>query len=415
MLVEYFTPFDFGGSEWSCYYLAKGLAKIGVDVFILTPNYGNLKQEEYRDGFTIIRFPFYKKFKSKRQLTPYWQTNFLWSLWTSYYTLVYCFGKKIDIIHIQGKYFLPAAVMAKLLLRKKLIITLRDYIILCPLGMCFLKKTQSCNFWNYLFKDFKSHLRIYQYNKNILLKSILLVASIRARLISFFLKSLLKFVDIKVAVSHITKNIYLNSGTKDITVIPNPFFFSNINTRLKVKKNIAIFAGRLTPGKGPDILLEAIPNILKSYPQTKFVFYGEGFLRQTLINRVKELDLSYHVKISNHINHQRLLSKLSDAKVAIVPSVWPEPFGRFVLESLAKQTPVVVSNKCGFVDYFKNKRWGVVEPPNIKNITRGICFILDNFQILQTNILDDMPIIEKTFEKDIYQAYQNLYQKVFQD
>ena len=73
MLSEYFPPYDFGGSEWSVFYLAKGLKKMGYKAIILTPNYGNKKYED-KSGFKIIRFPFYKKLK-KNQLAPFWQTN----------------------------------------------------------------------------------------------------------------------------------------------------------------------------------------------------------------------------------------------------------------------------------------------------------------------------------------------------
>ena len=81
MLSEYFPPYDYGGSEWSVFYLAKGLEKMGYKAIILTPNYGNKKYDD-KSGLKVIRFPFYKKIK-KNQITPFWQTNSLWMVWSS--------------------------------------------------------------------------------------------------------------------------------------------------------------------------------------------------------------------------------------------------------------------------------------------------------------------------------------------
>ena len=61
LLSEYFKPYDFGGSEWSTYYLAKGLSKKNFKLTILTPNYGRAHSNENVYNFEVIRFPFYKK------------------------------------------------------------------------------------------------------------------------------------------------------------------------------------------------------------------------------------------------------------------------------------------------------------------------------------------------------------------
>ena len=62
-VIEYFFPFDKGGSEWSTFYLAKGLVKSGHKVTILTPDYGSDRQQTI-EGVQILRYPFYKKVKN---------------------------------------------------------------------------------------------------------------------------------------------------------------------------------------------------------------------------------------------------------------------------------------------------------------------------------------------------------------
>ena len=46
-----------------------------------------------------------------------------------------------------------------------------------------------------------------------------------------------------------------------------------------------LFCGRLSWQKGPDILVEAIPPILRQHPSSRFVFVGDGDMRDALESR----------------------------------------------------------------------------------------------------------------------------------
>ena len=410
MLTEYFTPFDFGGSEWSTYYLAKGLAKKGFDITALTPNYGKAPNSEKNDGINIVRFPFYKKLKQNKQLSPFWQSNILWILWSSFFTIKYCFKEKIDIIHVQGKYFLPAAIVAKIIFQKKVIITLRDYIVLCPLGMCLLKNQKICGFLKYFIFDLPEFLRIYHKEKSILFKLAIILSSVRARIISYVLRFLLTFIDIKIALSQAQKNVYEKAGLKGVQIIGNPF-----ETKIGgsfARKHQIIYAGRLTPGKGVDLLIEAVPEVLKKYPKLSFIFYGEGFLKSYLKNRAEKLGVSAKIKFPGYINHKKLLVEIKKSRLAIVPSVWPEPFGRIIVESLIVKTPVVVSSHAGAAESIKDRLWGKIISPETSDLTGAINWALANIDKLQQNVIDDKKEIKRIFSDRIYDAYAKIYRSL---
>src|SRR3990172_3855011 len=101
MATEYYWPYDLGGSEWSTYYLAKALIREGHEVLVVTPNYGTHKSET-KDQIKIFRFPFPKKIKKYRPLSPFWHTNILWILLTTYYLIKICKEEKVDLLHLQG-------------------------------------------------------------------------------------------------------------------------------------------------------------------------------------------------------------------------------------------------------------------------------------------------------------------------
>lgn len=411
MLIEYFTPFDFGGSEWSTYYLAKGLAQDGFDITILTPNYGNAPSSEKIDGVNIVRPPFYKKLKEKKQLSPFWQSNILWIIWSSFFVARHCFKNKIDVIHVQGKYFLPSAIIPKIILHKKVVVTLRDYIVLCPLGMCLLKDRRVCGLFHYFTQDLPMFLKIYHKNKNILLKLFIILSSVRARIVSYLLKLLLAFADVKIVLSRLQKNIYKHAGIKRVQIIGNPI---EAKAGHFIRKNQVVCAGRLTPGKGVDLLIETVVGVLKKYPNLSFVFYGDGFLKIYLKKRAKKLGVLSKVTFRGYINHQRLLVEIKRSQLAIIPSVWPEPFGRIVAEALVVRTPVVVSSNVGAAGFIKDRFWGRIVTPKVCNLDSAINWAMANINNLQKNLSDDQKEIREIFSDRIYDSYAKIYRSLIQ-
>ncbi len=408
MLSEYFYPFDIGGSEWSLYYLSEGLVKKGVDVTILTPNYGGAPKEEFIKGFKVIRFPFYLKMKSKNPISPFWHTNILWLIWTTFYLLKYLHESKTELIHVQGKYFLPSAVITKFLTGKKIIVTLRDYIILCPLGLCLQSSSKSCNFGYFISKEIKEYLNIYMVQKSKLRKTGVAIFALRAKFASLTLKFLLKFANETVAISNLEKDIYQKNGFKNIKVIPNPFTYKINDSK---RTNTIIFAGRLTPGKGPDLLLKSMARVFKKYPGYRLWIFGNGFLRQKLEDLTADLKITGNVIFKGHVEHKMLLKKISQSKLTIMPSVWPEPFGRVALESVLLGTPAVVTENTGISQYLNNSGWGLVARPDVADLAEKTILMLKDISEFSRKIKTDEAKIQNLFSEAVYKSHLALYEK----
>ena len=133
-LVKFYPPYDRGGSEWSTRDLAKLLTDEGVEVLILTPNYGQ-KSREKIDDISIHRIPFPIKLKNpKSKIAPFWTNNLLWFVYSSIYCVYFCIKNRIDIVHVHSNEFIPSALAAKTFLKKPTVVTFRDYQSLCSLG-----------------------------------------------------------------------------------------------------------------------------------------------------------------------------------------------------------------------------------------------------------------------------------------
>jgi glycosyltransferase involved in cell wall biosynthesis len=108
----------------------------------------------------------------------------------------------------------------------------------------------------------------------------------------------------------------------------------------------ALFVGRLTYQKGPDLFLEAIPEILQSYPSAKFVFVGDGDMKNHLENRMRQLNLGHAVRFTGYVSPEEK-AKLLKACDCVVVSSRNEPFGIVVLEAWACGKPVIATHGTG--------------------------------------------------------------------
>lgn len=103
--------------------------------------------------------------------------------------------------------------------------------------------------------------------------------------------------------------------------------------------------GNLRAWKGQDVLVRAMPAIVRAHPKAVAVFIGEAIEGDSyadgLRKLVGELGLSGHVVFTGYTS--AVADVLNVADVAVHASVTPEPFGRVLLEAMALRKPLVGS------------------------------------------------------------------------
>lgn len=406
-LVKFYPPFDRGGSEWSTHDLAYLLSKKEHKVSILTPNYGAKKYEKFLNS-KIFRFPFPLKLKEKyHQPSPWWTNNIIWILISAYYCYKFVINNEVDIIHAHSNEFIPAAVIVGFITRKPTIATFRDYQVICNLGFCLWHKNESCNISQYLKNDIKFFLENYSPSRRLPFKALILVALIRARFYQKILKFFAKKVNFKIAVSQKVKEIFTKNGFKNIQVINNPII---ISPPVKVtKENTIIYAGKLSKGKGVDILFRSLPRVFKETSVSGVEIIGSGHLYEKLENMARTYNLSAKIKFSGHIAHDRVIRKISQSSLSVVPSIWPEPLPRAIIESFLCQTPVVATNVGGNGEIFKDGTYGKICLPNEKNLTNAILIAWKSRKKLQKNLSADIQKIRKKYSDNVTDSYERIY------
>lgn len=180
-------------------------------------------------------------------------------------------------------------------------------------------------------------------------------------------------------------NKVLGNGFNDqIRVIPGGVDinkFKKVNTKeiddkfnLRGKK-VVVFAGKLTPYKGVKYLILAAKKI-----KGEVIILGEGSERKKLEEIVVKENIT-NVRFIGHLSNNTsfLVKFYSRASVFVAPSVWDEPLGLVILESMACETPVVVTRKGGIPLAVKDGKNGLfIKPRNVKDIVEKVNYLLEH-------------------------------------
>jgi glycosyltransferase involved in cell wall biosynthesis len=132
-----------------------------------------------------------------------------------------------------------------------------------------------------------------------------------------------------------------------------------------------LFCGRLSWQKGPDILVEAIPPILRRHPSSHFVFAGEGDMRNALESRVRQLGVAHAVRFLGYRSGDELVRLYKLADVVCMPSR-NEPFGIVVLEAWSAGKPVLASQNGGPAEYVRHEANGLKIYPCCESVVWGV-------------------------------------------
>ena len=152
-------------------------------------------------------------------------------------------------------------------------------------------------------------------------------------------------------VRHLTQNRVLGARLVPLPVSSNPGLPAAHGERV-------FFAGRLVPAKGVAVLLQAC----RSFDAAVDIC-GDGHARPTLERQARRLGLDNRAAFHGWCSEERLAAIRQRAALAVVPSLWPEPFGLVGPEAMAAGLPVVASNSGGIPDWLNHGRNGLLVPP----------------------------------------------------
>ena len=140
-----------------------------------------------------------------------------------------------------------------------------------------------------------------------------------------------------------------------------------------------LFCGRLCMQKGPDLLLEAVPGLLRYYHNAKFVFAGDGHMRGDLERRAHQLGVAHATRFLGYHNGSNLIDLYRACDAVCLPSR-NEPFGISALEGWAAGKPVVASQNGGPSEFIWHNITGLKVYATPESVGWGLGTLFTNFE-----------------------------------
>lgn len=144
-----------------------------------------------------------------------------------------------------------------------------------------------------------------------------------------------------------------------------------------------LYAGRLTPEKGVHTAIQAVSQIVheNKINNIELTLVGEGLpgYERYLRSLASEGEITDHVVFRGTVSSETMPETYAQCHILIFPSIWPEPFGRVLVEGMASGLPVVCTATGGAAEIVENGVSGLVfNPGDAKDLTRKLISLIQS-------------------------------------
>lgn len=164
------------------------------------------------------------------------------------------------------------------------------------------------------------------------------------------------------------KHSVVLNGVDDSRLDPAGAYPAGVRAELGVEADapLVLLAGRINPGKGQGVLVEAAALLRDRHPRARFALVGDAPPGQPGFER----DLDMHIRraglgdiVFRAPFRTDVASLYAAADVCVVSSTRPESFGLVAAEAMALSKPVVASNHSGLAEVVVDGETGRLVTP----------------------------------------------------
>jgi glycosyltransferase involved in cell wall biosynthesis len=161
---------------------------------------------------------------------------------------------------------------------------------------------------------------------------------------------------------------------------------------IPVETPLVASVGNLTEGRGQDVLIRAMPEILLRVPTARCVIAGDPFprpqdlaYRERLVALISELELDHSVFLVGHV--EEVGDVYAAADVVVNPARFNEPFGRVPFEAAVASKPAVVTRVGAIPELLRDGRSAlIVEPDEPYALGLAVARVLDDRELGERHV-----------------------------
>jgi glycosyltransferase involved in cell wall biosynthesis len=173
---------------------------------------------------------------------------------------------------------------------------------------------------------------------------------------------------------------------------------------------IALAAGRLSPDKGFDILINAVRLVNQQLPNVRFLIFGNGVERANLENQIRSLQLQDSIVLGGF----RLdLDRFFPWADLVVLSSYTEGLPNVLLEASAAGRPIVSTAVGGTPEIVDHGKTGFLVPAgNVLMLAESLIQLGRDADLRMTMGKNARALVEERFT---FEAQSRAYEKIFHD
>lgn len=176
-------------------------------------------------------------------------------------------------------------------------------------------------------------------------------------------RSTFRSIDTLLAVSGFVRDELIGAGFDAAKIVVRPNFVDDPGAVDPSVGDGFLFAGRLTEDKGVGAMLEGWKRS-GAWREHRMRIAGSGPM-ETLF---ADLEPIHRVEPLGLIAHDEMMEIVRSAAVTVVPSLWPEPFGRGVIEAAAHGRASIVCRRGGVASLVIDGETGWIAEPDADGI-----------------------------------------------
>lgn len=143
------------------------------------------------------------------------------------------------------------------------------------------------------------------------------------------------------------------------------------------QRKIILTVGRLVKAKGHDVVIRALSEIKKVYPNILYVIAGEGVEKESLQALAQSLSLDDHVHFAGYVDAVRLEEWYALCDIFVLAGRWTssfvEGFGLVLIEAAIRGKPVIGTRIGGIPEAIHDGVSGIViEPENTGALVQAV-------------------------------------------
>ena len=176
------------------------------------------------------------------------------------------------------------------------------------------------------------------------------------------------------------------------------------------KKPLILYTGRINQEKNVDVLVKAIPSVLKNV-DAHFLFCGSGGLKPEMMKLTHDLGVDMHTTFIEFLDWVDYPNIFMLADVFVMPAE-SELQSIVTLEAIATGVPPVVVNKGAVPELASAQNGLVFEPQDSTQLAKNIIMILSDSTLRNTMKKNSLKLSEQHSMDTVGTQYEQIYEKV---